>query len=212
MTHKTICSSVLLAGAVALGSAVILSGAAMQAQSVKTTLGGGLSADAGASYAFERAKLEPSNCGCFWLGGGSGDFAVTIFKGLGLAANVTGDQAYNNLPTGEGLNKMSYLGGPRYTYKAPRLLKKHPTQFFSEALFGKVHGTNSVFPGATGTTTQATAFAMQAGVGMDIALYKGFGVRAFEVDYVYTQLPNNGSNTQDDLKLSAGLSYHFGKR
>jgi len=212
MTHKNLCGSVLLAGAVFLGSAAVLSGAALQAQSTRTTSGVALSVDVGATYALERAKLEPSNCGCFWLGGGNGDVAVTIFKGLGLAANVSGIQAFNNLPTGEGLNKLSYLGGPRYTYKASRLMKTHPTQFFGEALFGKVHGTNSIFPGNTGTTTEATAFAMQAGVGMDIALYKGFAVRAFEVDYVYTQLPNNGSNTQDDLKLSAGLSYHFGKR
>jgi len=212
MTHKNLCSSVLLAGAVFLGSAMIVSGTALRAQSARQVVGGGLSADVGATYSIERAKLEPSNCGCFWLGGGTGDVAVTIYKGIGLAASISGMQAYSVLPTGEGLNKFSYLGGPRYTYRTSRLLKRHPTQFFSEALFGKVHGTNSVFPGNTGTTTEATAFAMQAGVGMDIALYKGFAVRAFEVDYVYTQLPNNGSNTQDDLKLAAGVTYHFGKR
>jgi hypothetical protein len=32
-----------------------------------------------------------------------------------------------------------------------------------------------------------------------------------EADYVRTWLPNNGSNSQNDLRLSFGIAYHIGK-
>jgi len=44
---------------------------------------------------------------------------------------------------------------------------------------------------------------------MDITIRKRFGVRLLEVDYVHTSLPNNGSNSQNDLRLSAGFSFRF---
>jgi hypothetical protein len=40
----------------------------------------------------ERAKLASVDCGCFWLNGGSGNFATTLFHGLGVAANLTGER------------------------------------------------------------------------------------------------------------------------
>jgi hypothetical protein len=52
---------------------------------------------------------------------------------------------------------------------------------------------------------------MQLGGGVDVALSRGFGVRAIEVDYVRTSLPNNASNTQNDLKIAFGVTYHIGK-
>jgi hypothetical protein len=44
-----------------------------------------------------------------------------------------------------------------------------------------------------------------------VALSRGFGVRAFEVDYLRTSLPNNASNSQNDLRIAFGLTYHTGK-
>jgi len=95
--------------------------------------------DVAITYSLERAKIEPINCGCFWLNGASADGAATLFKGLGIAANLTGEQASNITP-GVNLSKISFVAGPRYTYNASPYLggvgKKHHTQAFGEALFG----------------------------------------------------------------------------
>jgi hypothetical protein len=35
-------------------------------------------------------------------------------------------------------------------------------------------------------------------------------VRLLEADYVRTQLPNNYSQSQNDVRLAFGVTYHFG--
>jgi len=163
------------------------------------------SSDVAVTYTLERAKLQASNCNCFWLNGGSADAAITLYRGFGLAANLTGEHASNILP-GVNLGKISFMAGPRYTYGASH------TRVFGEWLFGVAHAFDGAFPGPTGLTASAGSFSTQLGIGTDIAIHKGLGVRAFEVDYVHTSLPNNGVNSQNDLRLAFGLSYRFGVR
>ena len=71
--------------------------------------------DVAITYVAERAKIASVDCGCFWLNGGSGDFAMTLFHGLGVAANLTGEHA-SNIGTGIDLDKVMFAMGPRYTY------------------------------------------------------------------------------------------------
>jgi hypothetical protein len=82
---------------------------------------------------------------------------------------------------------------------------------FGEALAGGVRGFGSIFPLPTGTDSKASSFAFQAGGGLDIAISKHFALRAIEADYVRTYLPNNGTNTQDHLRLAFGVTYHTQK-
>jgi hypothetical protein len=209
MTHKILCGSVLFAGAMMIASA----SEAQQArhgwtQQITST-------DLAATYTTERAKIASSNCGCFWLNGGSINAGVTFYRGLGLAVNLTGEHASNITP-GVNLGKVAYMAGPRYTFSTSRytsrLLKEHGTYVFGEGLFGGVHAFDSTFPGNSGTKASTDAFSMQLGGGFDIALARGFGIRALEADYVHTNLPNNGSNSQNDLRLAFGVSYNLGKR
>jgi outer membrane immunogenic protein len=173
------------------------------------------SVDLAVTYTAERAKIVSGNCGCFWLQGGSMDAGVALFHGLGVAANLTGERSSNIAP-GVDLSKFAFMAGPRYTLHAHRwnrwLGSKHGTTIFAEGLFGTVHGFDSVFPTSSGIKSSANSFSMQLGGGLDIGLGKGFGLRALELGYVHTSLPNNGSNTQNDLRLAFGVSYHVGKR
>ena len=57
--------------------------------------------------------------------------------------------------------------------------------------------------------TSANAFSLQVGGGLDIAVSKHFAIRAFQADFVRTSLPNNGTNTQDYLRLAFGVSYQI---
>jgi hypothetical protein len=203
--------SVLLAGAMT----TMMIPAFVGAQQVQTgSKSQAISTDLAVTYVAERANLESESCGCFWLQGGSGEAAVTFYHGLGMAVNVTGEHA-SNIGPGVDLSKLSVTAGPRYTVSTSRytahLLKKQPTRIFGEALFGGVHAFDSIFPESMGTTASAGSFSMQVGGGVDVGLGKGFGIRALEVDYVRSELPNVGSNTQNDLRLAFGISYHLGK-
>jgi hypothetical protein len=82
---------------------------------------------------------------------------------------------------------------------------------FGEALFGGAHGFSSSFPTPSGLVSSANSFAMQLGGGLDVAVGRGFGIRALELDYIHTSLPNNASNSQNDLRIAFGLTYHTGK-
>jgi peptidoglycan-associated lipoprotein len=105
------------------------------------------------------------------------------------------------------LGKISYLAGPRYT-----IARTSRVRIFAEGLFGGAHGFDSFFPSSGGLVPTANSFAMQFGGGMDVALRDGFGIRAIELDYVRTGLPNNDANSQNDLRIAFGVSYQFNKK
>jgi len=165
--------------------------------------------DIAITYVAERAKLASVDCGCFWLNGGSGNVAMTLFHGLGVAANLTGEHA-SNIGTGIDLDKVMFAFGPRYTY-SPKLHigKKNRIAVFGEGLFGGIHGFNTTFPSSTGTAGAASSFAMQFGGGLDLRFARHIGIRAVEADYVRSTLPNGAGNVQNDLRLAGGISFHF---
>ena len=196
---------VLLAGA-CLPAAV--TGWAQQAPSAPKQ--SNVSTDLGITFDAERAQLAPGSCGCFWLKGGGADGAVSFWKGFGIAATFTGDHASNVTP-GVDINKISFMAGPRYTYTAWGTRGEKPRfQIYGQGLFGGVHAFDGVFPTASGTAPTAGSLAIQAGGGLNLFLTRHIGVRVVEASYVRTALPNNGNDTQNDLRLGAGLVYHFG--
>jgi len=211
--RRTICKAALLAGALTAGALTLTMNAAAQQQGLLQKAHA-QSADVAVTFNAEHSRVAQPNGNGFWLKGGSADAAATFWKGLGLAANLTGERT-ENAAHGVALSKFAYMFGPRYTLDTSkytgRYLSKHGTRLFGEALFGGVHGFDSVFPGASGVSSSANSFSMQLGGGLDVAIAKGFSARLPEVDYVRTSLPNAGSNTQNDLRLAFGVSYRFGK-
>ena len=163
------------------------------------------SADLAVTFNSERTKLTPGTGDNFWLHGGSLDAGVVLLHGLGVAANFTAEDAESITP-GVNLNKLAFMAGPRYTF---RLGAKHQDRLFVESLFGAAHARDGAFPTSTGVATSADSFAFQLGGGWDIPIRKDITVRAFEADFVHTNLPNRGSNTQDYLRLAFGVSYHI---
>jgi hypothetical protein len=53
---------------------------------------------------------------------------------------------------------------------------------------------------------------MQTGGGFNLLLSKSFGLRLLQVDYARTTLPNNASNTENDLRLAFGVIWRIGRR
>jgi hypothetical protein len=174
-----------------------------------------VSADLAATYTLERAKIATTDCGCFWLQGGSVEAAVPLWRGLGVAAVLTGEHNGNIAP-GVGLSKLAFMAGPRYTVTTSRWTRrlpetKHGTSIFGQALFGSAHGFDGDFATASGSNSSANALSMQFGGGVNVGLGRGFGVRAIELDYVRSRFRNYASNTQNDLRIAFGVTYHIGE-
>jgi len=202
-------------GKVLLVGACLLAGAAGWAQqSQKPVAPDTVSTDLAVTFATERSQAVSSQ-GNFWFKGGGADAAVTFKSGLGIAASLTGDHASNITP-GMDVNKITYLAGPRYTWTA---WQGHATaadnrrmQIFGQGLFGWTHGFDGLYPSTGGATSSAGSYAIQAGGGLNLYFTRNFGLRLLEADYVRTALPNGAANSQNDTRLSVGLTYHIGRR
>jgi hypothetical protein len=65
--------------------------------------------------------------------------------------------------------------------------------------------------GVPGTAqSEGTTFTVGSSGGSGVLFSRRLGVRLLEADYIRTELPNSYSNTQNDLRLAVGLSYHLG--
>jgi outer membrane immunogenic protein len=207
-------SAFLIAAPTALAVASLALAPGAGAQQTGGEGGGFPPIDVTATYTAEHAKISPSgDCGCFWLQGGSAEGNVFLFHGLSAVAELTGSHVGNITP-GVDVSQIAVMGGPRYTLGTSRWTDRifgsqHRTSFFGEALFGGVHAFDGVYPASTGLKTTATAFSMQVGGGFNIRLKKNLALRAFEVDYVRTSLPNGTTDSQHDLRLAAGISYQI---
>jgi hypothetical protein len=210
MKRNLICPSVLLA------SACLLSGTgvwAQQNQNPSRHRRAPVSTDLAVTYTAERGELAPGKCGCFWMQGAGADAALTFWKGLAIAASVNNGIASNIAPN-VGLKKVQFTAGPRYTYTAwtgRDAAASRRLQLFGQGLFGGAHAYKGTFPGPDGVTASAGSFAIEAGGGLNLLFSKSFGARLLEADYVRTSLPNNGSNTQTDLRLAFGMTWHIGR-
>jgi len=206
--HRSICGSVLLCGV------LMTTAAACAQQSHPNLMPGIASADVALTYNLERAKIASSNCGCFWMNGASAEVAVPVYRSFSATGSFGGASASNITP-GVDLSKFTYVFGPRYTYDISHYsgisTRGHSTHLFGEALFGGTHAFSSSFPSPGGVVPSANSFALQLGGGLDVTLSRGFGVRALQVDYIRTSLPNNASNTQNDLRIAFGVTYHMVK-
>ena len=141
----------------------------------------------------------------FWMQGGSVELEGRIYRGLGAVADVGGMNTGNINSTGVSLDLVTATFGPRYTWAPGR--EKY--EFFGQGLAGVANGFNGLFPAPTGATTSQTSLAVEAGGGMNVALTLHVALRAFEVDYMRTGLPNSAVNVQNNVRFGAGMVFRF---
>jgi Outer membrane protein beta-barrel domain len=151
----------------------------------------------------------------FWMQGGAVELHTRLYRGMGVVANVTGLHESSASSQVAPLDMVTVAFGPRYTYVPQR----GRFSVFGEALAGEAEGFHSVFALGSGTannvgngtTDSDSSLAVQAGGGVDVRLSCNFAVRAVQVDYLRTQLPNGSDNVQNNLRFAAGLVYRFGQ-
>lgn len=164
--------------------------------------------DLAVTYNAQRGNITSGNN--FWLQGGGAELTATFYRGLGIAADVTGTHGGNIGSSGVGLTLVTATFGPTYTWTLPRHGKsQRQWKLFGESLLGIANGLDSVFPNSAGVQSSDNSLALQMGGGADLNLSRHIAVRLFQADWVRTQLPNAGTNTQNNLQLGAGIVFRL---
>ena len=115
--------------------------------------------------------------------------AFNLLHGFGVAAELSGQY-------GSKLNLRDIAVGPQFLYPRGKAM------FFGHILVGDARTLVRV-----ANTEGDTARAVVLGGGMDLDITSRFALRVFQVDYVHTTL---FKDTQNNLRFSTGLVYHWG--
>jgi hypothetical protein len=152
----------------------------------------------------EGCSLKANTSENFWMQGGSIELGANIGRGWGVAANVTGTHAGSIGASGLPLSQVATTFGPRFRWHAD-----HRLSLYGEGLVGEANGFRSIFPTDRGSQPDANSLATQVGGGMDYKVSGRFAIRAFDVAWSRTQLPNSTDNVQNNLFLGAGVVQRF---
>jgi hypothetical protein len=141
----------------------------------------------------------------FWMQGGSIELQARFYRGLGVVAEIASAHATNIQSSGVGLGLVTTTFGPRYNW-APA---HQSYEFFAQVLAGEANGFNSVIPTTNAAIDSSNSLALKMGGGMNITLSRRIALRAFEANWLRTQIPNATTNIQNNLDLGAGLVFRF---
>ena len=157
------------------------------------------------TYSAQRS-LELNANQNFWSQGGSLEFGVNAFRGFGIAAEIAGVHTSSIGSTGTPLSLVTETFGPRYRWH-----DGHRLSAYGEGLFGEADAFRGLFPSVFGAQSDANSLAVRVGGGIDLRLGHHLTTRAIDAGWMRTQLPNSGSNTQNNLLLGAGLVFRVGQ-
>jgi outer membrane immunogenic protein len=159
------------------------------------------SVDLALGYTTIYANAPPGGqCGCFWMNGGSAQFAVGDSLGLGLVFDFGMTTANNIGPApSHDLTLETYLAGLRYI----RWNHSRVTPY-AQALVGAGHSTSNYV-----AANHSTGVALAAGGGVDFRLSHRFSWRVVQAEYLLTHVPNGADNMQNQLRLTSAIVLHF---
>jgi outer membrane protein OmpA-like peptidoglycan-associated protein len=137
--------------------------------------------------------------------GATGSFAYNATRWLGLTAELGGYNFDRNVGSKINGSWETYLFGPRLNLR--RFDHFVP---FAEFLVG---GSHAGLEMTGGPSDSQNAFALAAGGGVDVVLFKNLAWRFAQIDYLMTNFtgPFLGANArQNNLRLGTGLVYRWG--
>jgi hypothetical protein len=157
-----------------------------------------------------------------WVGQGTFNFN----RFLGVTADFTGDyrtlassSLIPGLTASANQHLYTYMFGPTVTKNFGR------SAVFAHALFGQAHSSLGagvslpIIGGISTGVTNASAFAMAFGGGVDIGISRHWAIRAAQVDYLRTQfnstdalstgLSSSLQNRQNSFRYAGGIVFRF---
>ena len=195
--HRLI-SSMLLAGVAMLATN---SPARLAAQGASAPQSGTLEA----AFTYNAVRADAITGKSFWMQGGSAQLHGQFYGGLGVVADIAGMHVSDINASGVDLDLVTATFGPRYTWS--RSHAKYA--LYAQALAGLGIGFNSIFPSPAGVNTTGYNLAVKVGGGMNYGLSPHIALRAFEADWLRTELPNSTTGVQNNLTLGAGIVLRF---
>ncbi len=159
------------------------------------------------AYSYVRANAPPDHCDCFSMNGGSGALLWNLSDTIGVVGDLGVEHASNVRETGLGLTLTSIHGGVRYT---DRHLDGGFVSVFGQALIGATRSSGGLAAIARSGGGASTDFSALLGAGIDLNLNPHFSIRALELDYFLTTLPNGVNDYQNNLRASVGVVFRFG--
>jgi hypothetical protein len=157
------------------------------------------------SFTYDATLADAITKQSFWMQGGSVELHGQFYKGWGVVADITGLHTGNMHSSGVPLSLVTATFGARYTWQQPG----RRYALFGQLLGGEAFGFDSIFPAAGGALENAKSLAAQAGGGMNIDVSPHLALRAFEADWLRTQMPNTTTNVQNSIKMGAGVIFRF---
>ena len=160
-------------------------------------------ADIAVTFTAERSLKANTNQN-FFTYGGSAELGVNVYRGLGIAANVTGTHTSSVGTSNIPLSLVTVTFGPRYRLHVARKLS-----VYGEVLVGEANGFSSIFPATGNSQDSANGLALQLGGGVDYRFGSRYALRLINASYLRTQLPNSADNVENNLQLGAGFVLRF---
>jgi outer membrane protein OmpA-like peptidoglycan-associated protein len=148
-------------------------------------------------YSFFDFRVGNSAAGPVRLQGGSASLEYSLNHWFGIVGDFGGYHTgtINNTPAD--VTVLSYMFGPRLTYRNSSRVTP-----FGQVLFG---GAN------LNRTLNANTFALAAGGGFDVWLTKHFSWRVIQAEYVMSSFENaGGSFPENNFRVSSGLVIKWG--
>jgi hypothetical protein len=160
--------------------------------------------DVGVTFAAERS-LKADTGQNFWMEGGSIELGANVWKGWGIAADVTAAHSSSIGSSGVPLSLESTTFGPRYRWHA-----KRKWSIYGQALLGEANAFHTLVPTPSGTQTGGNSLALQIGGGLDYRLKQRFALRLLDASWLRTQIPNGTDNVENTLRIGTGVVVRFG--
>ena len=160
--------------------------------------------DLAATYTAERS-LKANTSQNFWLQGGSIQLGADVYRGWGIAADVTGTHAGSIGASGIPLSLVTETFGPRYRWHADRKWSA-----YGEGLIGDANAFHTVIPSSSGAQVSGNSMAIQVGGGVDYSVSHRVSVRLLDAAWLRTQFSNATDNVQNNVRLGAGIVVRFG--
>jgi peptidoglycan-associated lipoprotein len=159
-------------------------------------------------YAYVHTNAPPGGCGCFSMNGGSGSYAYHLGPQFAAVIEVGAVHASKIGTSGLDLTLTSYLAGPRFYYRRPgaRFVP------YGQVLLGAVRATGGLAPANSGGAPSSTVFSATLGGGVEFNISRTITVRVAQVDYWVTTFDNKVDGHQNNIRITTGAAYHFGKR
>ncbi len=164
-------------------------------------------AEVSLTYSYLRANAPPGQCGCFSMNGVSGSYLYNLSDTLGVVVDAGEVQASNVRSSGLDLTLSSLHAGMRYTIRSG---DGGLVSVFGQALVGVTRasgGLAAIASAGGGATTDVSAI---VGAGLTVNAGSHFAIRALEIDYFHTKVPNGSNDYQNNLRASVGVVYRFG--